>query len=98
MDSLTGGSLAIWHIQPLLFLTILVSGEANFKIDRTGLTVGGFVQPGFARGLIEHPPNIEKGLCQRFLWILIQPCLLSSAASMKTFQLVLVRISIKFHI
>lgn len=52
---------------------ILVSGEANFSMDRTGLTVGGFVQPGVAKGLIESAPNIEKGLCQRFLWIVPKP-------------------------
>lgn len=42
-------------------------------MDHTGLTIGGFTQPGVARGLIENPANIEKGLCQRFLWLLPKP-------------------------
>ena len=40
---------------------------------RTGFTVGGFTQPAVARGLIENPSNIEKGLCQRFLWLVPPP-------------------------
>ena len=48
----------------------IVSGEANFTMDYTGLVVGGFTQPSVARGLIESIANIEKGVCQRFLWIL----------------------------
>ena len=44
-------------------------------MHHTGLTMGGFTQPGVARGLIEHPPNVEKGLCQRFLWLAPQPTL-----------------------
>lgn len=42
-------------------------------MHRTGLTMGGFTQPSVARGLIEHPPNVEKGLCQRFLRLAPQP-------------------------
>ena len=52
-----------------------VSGEANFTMSRTGLTIGGFTQPSVARGLIESPQNVEKGLCQRFLWVAPQPSL-----------------------
>lgn len=51
----------------------IVSGEANFTMDYTGLVVGGFTQPSVARGLIESIANIEKGVCQRFLWILPKP-------------------------
>ena len=51
----------------------VVSGEANFTMDYTGLVVGGFTQPSVARGLIESIANIEKGVCQRFLWILPKP-------------------------
>ena len=40
---------------------------------RTGFTVGGFTQLAVARGLIENPSNIEKGLCQRFLWLVPSP-------------------------
>ena len=35
----------------------------------TGLTLGGFLQPSVARSLIEVQANIDKGLCQRFLWL-----------------------------
>lgn len=41
-----------------------MSGEANFVMEQTNLTVGGFTQPS----------NIEKGLSTRFLWIFPKPC------------------------
>ena len=41
-----------------------VTGDANFHIDSTSLTVGGFNQPSIARTLIEIPCNAEKGLSQ----------------------------------
>ncbi len=56
----------------MLYL-ILVTGDANFCMDSTNLTLGGFTQPGVARSLIELPSNAEKGLSQRFLWIFPQP-------------------------
>ena len=37
-------------------------------MHHTGMTVGGFIQPSVARSLIELQSNVEKGLCQRFLW------------------------------
>ena len=46
-----------------LSLSIAVSGEANFAMHHTGLTVGGFIQPSIARNLIEILSNDEKGLC-----------------------------------
>lgn len=52
---------------------IAVSGEANFKMDHTGLTVAGFIQANVARGLIESMPNVEKGLSQRFHWLIPKP-------------------------
>ena len=54
-------------------LPITVSGEANFSMAQTALTVGGFIQPSAARVLIEQNSNIEKGLCQRFLWLVPEP-------------------------
>lgn len=42
-------------------------------MERTALTVGGFTQPSVARGLIELPASVEKGLTQRFLWIFPKP-------------------------
>ena len=50
-----------------------MSGDANFSIKRTSLTVGGFNQPYVARSLIELPGNAEKGLSQRFLWMFPKP-------------------------
>ena len=50
-----------------------VSGDANFAMHHTGLTIGGFTQPSVARSLIEIPSNVEKGLCQRFLWVVPKP-------------------------
>ena len=50
-----------------------VSGDANFAMHHTGLTIGGFTQPSVARNLIEIPANAEKGLCQRFLWVVPKP-------------------------
>ena len=52
---------------------IAVTGDANFDMSRTSLTVGGFNQPSFARQLIEMPGSAEKGLTQRFLWMFPKP-------------------------
>ena len=46
-----------------------VSGDANFSIDVTALTIGGFTQPMVARNLIELQASVEKGLSPRFLRI-----------------------------
>ena len=51
----------------------IVSGEANFSMKYTGLTVGGFIQPSVARGLIELHGNADKGFSQRFLWCVPRP-------------------------
>ena len=56
------------------YIMYTVSGEANFVMEQTSLTVGGFTQPAVARSLIELSSNIEKGLSTRFLWIFPQPC------------------------
>ena len=37
------------------FFFFLVSGDANFSMDRTALTVGGFTQPIVAKALVELP-------------------------------------------
>lgn len=50
-----------------------VSGEANFTMEYTGLTIGGFTQANVAKGLIESIPNVEKGLSQRFHWLIPKP-------------------------
>ena len=50
-----------------------MSGEANFTMSATRLTIGGFTQPGVARNIIEMPSNSEKGLSHRFLWLFPKP-------------------------
>lgn len=50
-----------------------MTGDANFDIASTNLTLGGFTQPAVARSLIENSANIEKGLSQRFLWVFPKP-------------------------
>lgn len=58
----------------LLFVIILyslVSGDANFVMARTALTVGGFTQPASAKKLIEQPA--DTGFAQRFLWMVAEP-------------------------
>lgn len=52
---------------------IAVTGQANFQMDRTALTVGGFTQPSVARTLIEQQSSADRGFCQRFLWIFPKP-------------------------
>lgn len=50
-----------------------MSGEANFHMERTALTFGGFTQPSVAKALIELHASIEKGLTQRFMWMFPKP-------------------------
>ena len=58
-----------------VFLSLqLVTGEANFSMDCTSLTIGGFTQPAVARPLIEMPANVEKGFSSQFLWYFPKPC------------------------
>ena len=67
----------LFHLYPILihggivFLT--VSGDSNFNMGNTGLTVGGFTQPSVARNIISNPSNSDKGLCQRFIWLIPKP-------------------------
>ena len=51
----------------------IVTGEANFTMASTNLTLGGFTQPAVARSMIELPANAEKGLSQRFIWTFPKP-------------------------
>lgn len=50
-----------------------VTGEANFTMERTALTLGGFTQPAVARSIITMQGSAEKGLAQRFMWIFPKP-------------------------
>ena len=65
------------HAWYQILFSLAVSGEANFSMGHTGLTIGGFIQPSIARHLIEIQSNVEKGLCQRFLWIVPKPTVVS---------------------
>jgi len=56
-----------------LFLSSLVTGHANFHMEKTALTVGGFTQPSVARTIIEQTTGAERGFSQRFLWIFPKP-------------------------
>ena len=51
----------------------LVSGDANFSMEHTGLNIGGFTQAHVVRGFIESTANVEKGLIQRFHWLIPKP-------------------------
>ena len=55
------------------YLNFIVTGEANFSMASTNLTLGGFTQPAVARSMIELPANVEKGLSQRFIWTFPKP-------------------------
>ena len=55
-----------------------VTGEANFSMETTNLTVGGFSQPAVARSLIDQAGSTEIGLAQRFLAVDFPPaCILT---------------------
>ena len=58
---------------PLMSSVNTVTGDANFSMEKTALTVGGFTQPSVARNLWDQQASIEKGLPQRFLWLIPQP-------------------------
>ena len=55
------------------FVYATVYGDANFTMNVTSLTVGGFNQPAIARSLIELTGKAESGFCQRFLWLFPKP-------------------------
>ena len=61
------------HVSYIMLYIYLVTGEANFSMERTSLVVGGFTQSMVARSMIEQPGSTEKGLAQRFLWLFLQP-------------------------
>ena len=68
-----GNLISYSYIDFWLVHIYVVSGDANFAMLSTQLTVGGFTQPGVARGLIETPSNAEKGFSHRFLWFFPHP-------------------------
>jgi hypothetical protein len=56
---------------------VSVTGDANFQMKRTGLSLGGFIQPAPARTLLELNTSVEKGFCQRILWCVPKPTMAS---------------------
>ena len=69
-------SIKLSCISSVNFKTIccfIVSGDANFEMIYTGLTIGGFTQPSVARTVLELQTNAEKGFSQRFLWCIPKP-------------------------
>ena len=54
-------------------MLLTVTGDANFSMETTSFTVGGFSQPTVARSLIEQARSTEIGLTQRFLWVFPRP-------------------------
>ena len=59
-----------WHSWYLYFnfhfFFIQVSGDANFSIQWTGMTLGGLIQPSVDRALIEQQSNVEKDYAKDF--------------------------------
>ena len=60
-------------LNTLCMLLCIVTGQANFSMERTSLVVGGFTQPTVARGIIEGQAGAQRGFSQRFLWIFPKP-------------------------
>ena len=60
------------HLIQILF-QFIVTGHANFQMEQTALTVGGFTQPSVARNIIEQNTGAERGFSQRFLWLFPKP-------------------------
>ncbi len=52
-----------------------VTGNVNFEMDRTPLSIGGFTQLGVARNIIiiEQRNGDERGFSQHFLWMFPKP-------------------------
>ena len=50
-----------------------VTGDANYSMETTNLTIVGSSQPVVSRTLIEHSGSTEVGLAQRIFWIFPQP-------------------------
>lgn len=65
MVNLYAGVLTVYNVS---FLVNQVSGDANFSMKRTGLTLGGFIQPSVSRYYLEQVQSSNHGLSQRFLW------------------------------
>ena len=58
---------------PLMSSINTVTGDANFSMENTVLTVGGFTQSSVARNLWDQQASIEKVLPERFLCLIPQP-------------------------
>ena len=79
-----------------LICPFVVSEEANFMMNSTNLTVGGFTQPAIARNIIEIPSNSEKGLSHHFIWVFPKPLYQEFSELGKTNQTFIQRLGKKF--
>ena len=59
---------ALDNVIILVLMLFVVSGDADFAMSSTMITIGGFTQPGVARSIIEAPTNMDRGFSHHFLW------------------------------
>jgi hypothetical protein len=57
----------------LIFTSFSVTGNANFNMSQTSLTLLGFTQPQSALPIIHNPQNNAKGFTSRILWYFPKP-------------------------
>ena len=74
-----------------------MSGEANFEMETTGLTIGGFIQPSIARNILDQAAKSEKGFFQRFLWFVPQPTPVPFEELPKVYRDFSASVGMKFH-
>ena len=63
----------ILTIQLYTFLFLLVTGNANFRMNQTTFTFLGFTQPQTAMPIIRNSENNSKGFTSRILWYFPKP-------------------------
>ena len=54
-------------------ISFSVTGNANFNMSQTSLTLLGFTQPQSAMPIIHNPQNNAKGFISRILWYFPKP-------------------------
>jgi hypothetical protein len=60
-------------ITTFISISFLVTGNANFHMQRTSFTMMGFTQPHTAMPVIEDKANNAKGFTSRLLWYFPEP-------------------------
>ena len=56
-----------------IYLFILVTGNANYFMAKTSLSIFGFTQPHTALPIIQDAQNNVKGFTSRFIWYFPEP-------------------------